>query len=49
VVQPATPPPAKALVKVEPPKPINPPKPAKHKEKKVVRAAPKKLKSKKRR
>jgi tRNA nucleotidyltransferase (CCA-adding enzyme) len=49
VVVPATPPPAKASVKVEPAKPANSPKPAKHKEKKVARAAPKKLKSKKRR
>jgi tRNA nucleotidyltransferase/poly(A) polymerase len=40
--------PAKASVKVEPPKPANSHKPAKHKDKKVARAAPKKLKSKKR-
>jgi tRNA nucleotidyltransferase (CCA-adding enzyme) len=40
--------PAKASVKVEPPKPASSHKPAKHKEKKVARAAPKKLKSKKR-
>jgi tRNA nucleotidyltransferase (CCA-adding enzyme) len=49
VVAPATPPPAKATVKIEPPKPANSPKPAKHKEKKVARAAPKKVKAKKRR
>jgi hypothetical protein len=40
--------PAKASVKVEPPKPANSHKPAKHKDKKVAHAAPKKLKSKKR-
>jgi tRNA nucleotidyltransferase (CCA-adding enzyme) len=48
VVAPAPPPP-KAVVKIEPPKPPSSPKPAKHKEKKVARPAPKKLKSKKRR
>jgi tRNA nucleotidyltransferase (CCA-adding enzyme) len=49
VVAPATPPSAKTTVKVEPPKPPNSSKPAKHKEKKVIRAATKKLKAKKRR
>jgi tRNA nucleotidyltransferase/poly(A) polymerase len=48
VVAPATLP-AKASAKVEPPKPAHSPKPGKHKEKKVVRATPKKPKSKKRR
>src|SRR5882724_478174 len=40
VVAPAMPPPAKAGLKVEPPKSLTSPKPAKHKEKKVIRAAP---------
>src|SRR5438132_5082882 len=48
VVAPATPPPAKNTVKAEPPKPAHSPKPAKHKEKKVIRTAAKKSKSKKR-
>src|SRR6267143_7038784 len=38
VVAPATPPPAKAGAKVEPPKPPASPRPAKQKEKKVIRA-----------
>ena len=49
VVAPATPPPAKAGAKVEPPKPPASPRPAKQKEKKVIRATPKKVKGKKRR